>query len=124
MPKSIAYIDPESGGSSGIYVAKLLERLGIADAVRSKTRLKQGGHVADLIAGGDAALGIHQISEILPHKDVLFVGPLPPDIQSYTTYVAALSVAVRDRQGAKALMVAFSGPDATARLQAGGMARP
>src|ERR1700689_3590545 len=44
--KSVAYIDPKAGGSSGIYVAKLLERLGIADAVNAKAVLVQGGEVA------------------------------------------------------------------------------
>ena len=47
--KSVAYIDPASGGSSGIYVAGLLDKLGIADQVKPKAKLKQGGYVADLI---------------------------------------------------------------------------
>src|SRR5215510_6233168 len=47
--RSVAYIDPASGGSSGIYVDKLLERLGIADQVRPKAKLKKGGYVAELI---------------------------------------------------------------------------
>src|SRR5512135_1963 len=47
--KSISFIDPASGGSSGIYVEKLLERLGIADQVRPKEKLKQGGYVADYV---------------------------------------------------------------------------
>jgi len=66
--KSVAYIDPASGGSSGIYVDKLLERLGVADQVRPKAKLKKGGYVADLIVSGEAELGVHQISEIVPVK--------------------------------------------------------
>ena len=46
--KSVSYIDPASGGSSGIYVGKLLQRLGIADQVKPKEKLKHGGYVADL----------------------------------------------------------------------------
>ena len=68
--KSVAYIDPAAGGSSGIYVAKLLERLGIAKEVNAKAELVQGGEVADHIADGEAEIGIHQISEILPVKGV------------------------------------------------------
>src|SRR5207244_6908917 len=60
--KSVAYIDPAAGGSSGIYVANLLEKLGIADQIKPKAKLKQGGYVADLIKAGEAELGIHQIS--------------------------------------------------------------
>src|SRR6476620_9362011 len=74
--KSVAYIDPASGGSSGIYVDKLLERLGIADQVRPKAKLKKGGYVADLIVSGEAELGLHQISEIVPVKGAVLVGPL------------------------------------------------
>ena len=72
--KSVAYIDPASGGSSGIYVEGLLERLGIADTVKPKAKLKKGGYVAELIANGEAEIGLHQISEILPVKGVKLVG--------------------------------------------------
>src|SRR5262249_12515628 len=41
--KSVAYIDPASGGSSGIYLANLFEKMGIADQVKPKAKLKQGG---------------------------------------------------------------------------------
>ena len=78
--KSVAYIDPKAGGSSGIYFDGLLARLGIADEVRPKAKLKQGGHVADLVASGEAELGVHQISEILPVKGVVLVGPLPAEV--------------------------------------------
>jgi molybdate transport system substrate-binding protein len=88
--KSVSYIDPASGGSSGIYVAKLLQRLGIADQVKPKEKLKQGGYVADLISSGQSELGIHQISEIVPAKGVTLVGPLPADIQNYTVYAAGI----------------------------------
>ncbi len=54
--KSIAYIDPASGGSSGIYLAGLFQRLGIADALKPKSKLKQGGSTADLVASGEAEL--------------------------------------------------------------------
>src|SRR5262245_7328962 len=47
--KSVAYIDPESGGSSGIYIAGLLDKLGIAAEIKTKAKLKKGGYVADLV---------------------------------------------------------------------------
>jgi len=61
--------------SSGITFDKLLERLGIADEIRAKAKLKQGGYVAELVASGDAELAVHQISEIVPVKGVTPVGP-------------------------------------------------
>jgi molybdate transport system substrate-binding protein len=76
--KSVAFIDPKAGGSSGIYVEGLLARLGIADQVNAKAVLVHGGAVADHVADGEAEIGIHQISEILPVAGVRLVGPLPP----------------------------------------------
>jgi molybdate transport system substrate-binding protein len=119
--KSVAYIDPASGGSSGIYVDKLLERLGIADQVRPKAKLKKGGYVAELIVSGEAELGVHQISEIVPVKGAALAGPLPKEIQSTTTYAAGLSASPQNKEAAQALIKAFSGPAAAAVLKSKGM---
>jgi molybdate transport system substrate-binding protein len=119
--KSVAYIDPASGGSSGIYIDKLLERLGIADQVRPKAKLKKGGHVADLIVSGEAELGLHQISEILPVKGAALVGPLPKEAQNTTTYAAGLSASTSNKAAAQALMQVFSGAEAAAVLKSKGM---
>jgi molybdate transport system substrate-binding protein len=119
--KSVAYIDPASGGSSGIYVAKLLDQLGIADQVKPKAKLKQGGYVADLIVSGEAELGVHQISEIVPVKGVTLVGPLPKEIQNYTTYAAGISAAPADAEGAKALVKFLTGPRTGELLKQKGM---
>jgi molybdate transport system substrate-binding protein len=116
--KTVAYIDPASGGSSGIYLDKLLERLGIADQVRPKAKR---GYVADLIVSGEAELGVHQISEIVPVKGVVLVGPLPKEIQNTTTYAAGLSASPQNKEAAQALIRIFSGPDAAAVLKSKGM---
>ena len=119
--KSVAYIDPASGGSSGIYVVKLLDQLGIADQVKPKAKLKQGGHVADLIVSGEAELGIHQISEIVPVKGVTLIGPLPKEIQNYTTYAAGIATGAKDAAAAKALVKFLSGPRTAELLKSKGM---
>jgi len=119
--KSVAYIDPASGGSSGIYIDKLLERLGIADQVRPKSKLKNGGYVADLIVSGEAELGLHQISEIVPVKGAALVGPLPKEIQNTTTYAAGLSASPQNKDAAQALIKMFSGPAAATVLKSKGM---
>jgi molybdate transport system substrate-binding protein len=119
--KTVAYIDPASGGSSGIYIDKLLERLGIADQIRPKAKLKKGGHVADLIVSGEAELGLHQISEIVPVKGAALVGPLPKEIQNTTTYAAGLSASTQNKDAAQALIKIFSGPAAAAVLKSKGM---
>lgn len=119
--KSVAYIDPTSGGSSGIYVDKLLERLGVADQVRPKAKLKKGGYVADLVVSGEAEIGVHQISEIVPVKGAALAGPLPKEIQNTTTYAAGLSASPQNKEAAQALIKAFSGPAAAAVLKSKGM---
>ncbi len=119
--QSIAYIDPAAGGSSGIYVARMLEKLGIAAELKGRSRLIQGGAVAEHIANDEAELGIHQISEILPVKGVTLVGPLPANLQNYTTYAAALSATAKEPAAAKALIETLTGPAAGAVLKAKGM---
>jgi molybdate transport system substrate-binding protein len=122
--KTVAYIDPASGGSSGIYLDKLFEKWGIADQIRAKAKLKRGGYVADLLVSGDAEFGIHQISEIVPVKEVVLVGPLPAEIQNYTTYAGAVSATARDAAAAKAFLDLLAGPAGAAVLKEKGMERP
>ena len=96
-------------------------KLGIADQIRPKAKLKKGGHVADLIVSGEAELGIHQISEIVPVKGAALVGPLPKEIQNTTTYAAGLSASAKNKDAAKALIKTLSGPAAAAVLKSKGM---
>ena len=119
--RSVAYIDPEAGGSSGIYVADLFVKLGIADAIKPKAVLIHGGAVAEHVAKGEAEIGIHQISEILPVKGIVLVGPLPKEIQSYTTYAAGLGASAKESEAAKALIKALSGPAAAEVLKTKGL---
>ena len=107
--------------ASILSLDKLLERLGIAEQVRPKAKLKKGGHVADLIVSGEAELGLHQISEIVPVKGAALVGPLPTEIQSTTTYAAGLSASTQNKAAAQALMQVFSGAEAAAVLKSKGM---
>jgi len=119
--KSVAYIDPAAGGSSGIYVAGLLDKLGVAADVKPKAKLIPGGAVAEHIARGEAEIGIHQISEILPVKGITLVGPLPADIQNYTVYAAGLGTNGKESEAAKALLKTLSGPAAADVLKSKGM---
>jgi molybdate transport system substrate-binding protein len=117
--KSVAYIDPAAGGSSGIYVGKLLQRLGIAKEVNAKAVLVQGGEVATHVVDGEAEIGIHQISEILAVKGAVLVGPLPAAIQNFTIYSAG--VAAGDGAPAQSLVKFLSGPHALPIIKSKGM---
>lgn len=122
--KSVAYIDPASGGSSGVYLVGLFKTLGVADAVAAKAKLKNGGHVGDLIASGEAEFGLHQISEILPVKGVSLIGPIPSEVQSYTVYAAGLGAAARNPDAAKALLATLTSPETRRTLLSSGMEAP
>ena len=117
--KSVAYIDPAAGGSSGIYVGKLLERLGIAKEVNAKAVLVHGGEVATHVVDGEAEIGIHQISEILSVKGAVLVGPLPAAIQNFTVYSAG--VAAGNEAAAQSLVKFLSGPHAVPIIKSKGM---
>ena len=119
--KSVAFIDPKAGGSSGIYVERLLVQLGIADQVNAKAVLVHGGAVADHIADGEAEIGIHQISEILPVKGAVLVGPLPGQIQNFTVYSAGVGTAAKDGAATCALVKFLAGPRAGPIIKAKGM---
>jgi len=119
--KSVAYIDPAAGGSSGIYVAGLLDKLGIAAEIKPKAKLIPGGAVAEHVARGEAELGIHQISEILPVKGVTLVGPLPAEIQNYTVYAAGIGAHAKEADAAKALLKTLTSPAAAEVLKSKGM---
>jgi molybdate transport system substrate-binding protein len=84
--KSLVYIDP-ARGTSGKQVSIVLEKLGIAEAVKSKVVLGQGGSVVEPVGRGEVELGIHQITEILNLPGVRFAGPLPRELQKETVYL-------------------------------------
>ncbi|HET9823351.1 MAG TPA: substrate-binding domain-containing protein [Burkholderiaceae bacterium] len=119
--RKVAYIDPAAGGSSGIYLSGLFQRLGIADAVQAKAVLVPGGLVAERLVSGEADLAIHQISEILPVKGAELVGPLPAAIQNHTTYAVGIARAPRHEAAALAFAAALTGPETAQILRATGM---
>src|ERR1700746_2123707 len=92
---SIAYSD----GPSGAYVAGLLAKLGIATAVAAKIKLTSGP-VAELVARGEAELGLQQIIAILPVEGAQLVGPLPAELQNVIIYAAGVSSRAPDAQAA------------------------
>ncbi|MDH5245062.1 MAG: substrate-binding domain-containing protein [Betaproteobacteria bacterium] len=119
--RKVAYIDPAAGGSSGIYLDGLFQKMGIAEAVRAKAVLVPGGLVAERLVSGEADLAIHQISEILPVKGAVLVAPLPEAIQNYTTYAGAVSPRAANAEAARAFLATLAGDEAKDVLRAKGM---
>ena len=119
--KSLVYVDPAQGGTSGIHFAGVLQKLGIADAVKPKTTLVPGGYPAELVARGDVELVVHQISEIIPVKGVTLVGPLPKELQKTTVYAAGVTVGSASRTTAGAFVAFLARPDFKPKLAAAGL---
>src|SRR5262249_34236590 len=87
--KSIAYSDPTKGATTGIHFDKIVDQLGLREALAGKTVLAANGlDVMRKVAKGEVALGITQTSEILHIDAKSYVGPLPDALQLATTYSA------------------------------------
>jgi len=115
--KSIAYLRV----GSGIYVEGLVERLGIADAIASKVTRPEADIVSELVAKGEVELGMVVITQILTTPGVELVGPLPPEIQSYVTFVAGVGVNSKAPDAATQLIEFLTGPVAIPVIRAQGM---
>src|SRR5436190_4707550 len=118
--RSIAYPDPAGGGASGIYVASLLERLGIAGEMKPKTKLSTLGTLYASVASGDVEIGFNQVSEILAQPTVELAGPLPPAIQNYTQFAPGIVTGSGQADAARALVTFLSSPAAKTVLKAKG----
>jgi molybdate transport system substrate-binding protein len=118
--RSVVYADPAKGGLSGVAFARALDRLGIAEQMKPKTILVPGAQSADLIAKGEAELGVGQASEIVPVAGVQVVGPLPGELASTTLFTAAVGQASKAPDAAKAFIEFLTGTEATPRFEAMG----
>jgi molybdate transport system substrate-binding protein len=109
--RSIAYTNPQAGGTSGIFLVGLLERLGIAEAVGRKALLCiNGDDVVDKVAAGEAEIGSTFLSEIVPMKAVKAVGPLPQPIQNATAYAAGIMTGSGNREAASRFIAMLTAP--------------
>lgn len=115
--KSVVY----STGPSGIYLAGLFERMGIATQLEPKLKRVQGEPAAGVVARGEAEIGFQQMSELLPVPGIDIVGPLPPDIQQITAFSAGLHVAAGEADAAKALVRFLTAPAAAPVIRKKGM---
>jgi len=111
-----------STGPSGVALAKLFERWGIAEAIAPRTvQAPPGVPVGQLVAEGRIALGFQQLSELIHVPGITVVGPLPPAIQIDTVFSAALCAASTRPEAAAALIAYLAGPAAEAAKRRQGM---
>jgi len=122
--RAVAYMDPGAGATSGIYLARLFQTMGIGSEIARKAVLVRGGLSAERVARGEADIAIQQASELKVVPGVRFAGMLPEQIQNYTTYSGAISADTGVVQAATALLAAFSDPSADPILRKRGLEMP
>lgn len=114
--KSVGYSDGPSGG----YIVNLFERLGIADEMKPKAKLTSR-LVAEIVAEGEAEVGMQQIVAILPVKGADLVGPLPSELQNIIVYAAGLAAGSAQSGAARTFIAFMTMPEAGNLIRAKGM---
>ena len=115
---SISY----STGPSGVALAQLFERWGIADQIQSRiVQAPPGVPVGALVARGEVALGFQQLSELLPLQGITILGPLPPAIQVTTIFSAAVATTSAQSEAVRALLDYLASPATADVKRAQGM---
>ncbi len=116
--KSIAYSD----SASGVYVStEMFGKLGIADAMKDKARKIPATPVGEIVAHGDAEIGLQQISELKPVEGIDIVGPLPDDLQKITVFSAGIATVSKEPDAGKALIKFLASPTASAVIVRSGL---
>lgn len=111
-----------STGPSGVALAALFERWGIAEEVRPKiVQAPPGVPVGSLVAKGEVALGFQQLSELIHLEGIDLLGPLPAEIQIVTTFSAGICAASTQPEAARALLDAMTAPEADEAKRRQGM---
>jgi len=104
---SIAY----SASASGTYYeTELLKKLGLEAQVKPKSRRILSERVGSVVARGDAALGLQQVSELLPIEGIDYVGPLPAEVQQVTVFSAGIATASTQPEAARELIRYLNSP--------------
>jgi molybdate transport system substrate-binding protein len=119
---SLGYADPALGGQGGTHFAGVIERLGLTETLRSRTRLfPEGLQALERVAAGEVAMAAAPISEILPLSGLVLAGPLPGSLQGRLSYAAALLAKSGAPDESRALLAFLATPAARAVLARGGL---
>ena len=120
--RAISYTDPAAGGASGIYFAKLLERMGIADEINAKTKFPPpSGYSGMFLPTGEVDLAVQQVPELLHVPGIEIVGSLPGDLHMVTVFVAGIPAASAQPALAKALIESLRTQDSKVLFRAKGL---
>jgi molybdate transport system substrate-binding protein len=119
--KSIAYART---GASGVIAAKVIERLGLAEQLKDKTKLVDGIPVAEVVARDEAEIGMQQINVILPVAGADYVGPLPAELHGYVDFAVGVLAVSKEYDATQELVKFMSSPEAVLLIRKSGMEPP
>jgi molybdate transport system substrate-binding protein len=116
--KSVGY----STGPSGMIVMRLFDKMGVLDQVKPKLKQTPTAiFVGSIIASGEVEVGFQQVSELSTFPGIEYVGPLPPDLQEYTTFSSGIVKGAKQEEPARALVRFLKTPEAAAIFRTKGM---
>jgi len=115
--KSIGY----SQGGSGLIAAKVMEKLGIADQLKARTKFINGAPVAEAVAKNDVEIGLQQINVIIPVEGADYIGPLPKELQDTVRFSAGILAVSKQKELAKAFLNFIASADAGPLLRRSAM---
>ncbi|HEY1474634.1 MAG TPA: substrate-binding domain-containing protein [Pseudolabrys sp.] len=118
---SIGYTNPAAGGATGVYFAKVIERLGIAGEVKAKSKFPPpAGFVGDLLVKDEVDLAIQSKPELSSIAGVEVVGPFPGDLANTTVFAAGVGAASKEKAAGTAFLKFLTSPEALAVFKAKG----
>jgi molybdate transport system substrate-binding protein len=116
--RSISY----STGPSGVALARLFERWGIAQDIKNRIVTPPPGiAVGTLVASGTVELGFQQLSELMHLEGITLLGSLPPAVQIITTFSAGVGTATQQGEAVRAMLDYMNSPDAAPAKHRQGM---
>jgi molybdate transport system substrate-binding protein len=120
--RAISYSNPAAGGASGVHFATVLERLGIAEQMKARTKFPPAnGRAATLLVSGEVDLAIQQTQELASVDGAEVIGPLPGDLQTITTFVAGIPKSATHAEAARSFLQFLQSPQALAVMREKGL---